>query len=140
MRKAVLLTVFAMIAIAVFGIVGCGGGGSIGSDAIAADGDVMVTLNFQPSPSEADGIVDGYRIYYGRQSGNYTGHVDLFMTYGTEMILREKGTWYFAAMAYYTSSEFGFMESVFSNEVHFIVISPDDETPKAPGVLTIEKV
>ena len=50
-------------------------------DAAASAG---LTLAWQASPSSPD--IDGYRVYYGTSSGNYTQHVDVLGTDTTAIV------------------------------------------------------
>jgi hypothetical protein len=76
-----------------------------------------VTLAWDPSPD----LIDGYRIYYGTSSGNYTESVDVGDTnQATITGLNETTTYYFVARAYDTSGESGN-----SNEVSWSYNVPD---------------
>lgn len=76
-----------------------------------------VTLAWDPSPD----LIDGYRIYYGTSSGNYTDSIDVGNTnQATITILIETTTYFFVARAYDTSGESGN-----SNEVSWSYNVPD---------------
>src|SRR5256885_15742233 len=71
-----------------------------------------LTLSWQASASSPD--IDGYRVYYGASSGNYSQHVDVLGT-GTSATVSKppSGTTnYYALVAYR-----GALESTYSNEV-----------------------
>ncbi len=119
-------------------IAGCGGagesGGSDGSGSTSTISDTTdpgtdtgtntVTLTWEAPSTNADGTVltdlAGYKVYYGRESGNYAevkdvGSVTAVST--DELPDIQSGTWYFAVTAYDTSGN----ESGYSNEVSIII-------------------
>src|SRR5256885_10306692 len=71
-----------------------------------------LTLSWQASPSSP--VIDGYRVYYGTSSGNYSQHVDILgtATSATVATAAAGSTYYYTVVAYK-----GSLESVGSNEV-----------------------
>lgn len=71
-----------------------------------------ITLAWDPSSSED---VEGYKLYYGNESGSYGQPVDVgnVLTY-TITGLAPGNTWYFAATAYRGENESGFSNEVFT--------------------------
>src|SRR5438477_4674690 len=71
-----------------------------------------LALSWQASPSSPD--IDGYRVYYGTSSGNYSQHVDAVGTATTATVPSAPAgsTYYYTAVAYK-----GTLESIRSNEV-----------------------
>jgi hypothetical protein len=71
-----------------------------------------LTLTWQASPSSPD--IDGYRVYYGTSSGNYTQHVDVLGTGTTATVANAPSgsTYYYAVVAFKAG-----VESTRSNEV-----------------------
>ena len=88
------------------------------------------TLSWSPPNTSADGSpltdLDGYIIYTGTESGNYTQSIDIgnTTTY-TATNLTENITYYFTVTAYDTSGN----ESVYSNEASQLIQSPDTTPP-----------
>ena len=70
------------------------------------------TLTWQASPSSPN--IDGYRVYYGTSSGNYSQHADVPGTGTTATVASAPAgsTYYYTAVAYK-----GALESIGSNEV-----------------------
>src|SRR5437868_9258006 len=71
-----------------------------------------LALTWQASPSSP--AIDGYRVYYGTSSGNYSQHADV-LGIGTSATVSKApsgGTYYYAVVAYK-----GALESIHSNEV-----------------------
>ncbi len=111
---------------------GCGRGGSGGSDgsgstSIVSDstgtdtGAGTGTLTWDAPSTNANGTVltdlAGYKIYYGKKSGNYTEVEDVenvTTVSSDELPDIQSGIWYFAVTAYDTSGN----ESDYSNEVN----------------------
>ena len=80
-------------------------------------------LAWQASPSSPD--IDGYRVYYGTSSGNYTQHIDVLGT-GTLATVASApagSTYYYAVVAFKAAAE-----STRSNEVISSIPAP---TPTA---------
>jgi fibronectin type 3 domain-containing protein len=93
-------------------ISGCGDGGS-GSSISGAS----VTLTWDAPTTNSDGSpltdLNGYKIYYGTSSGNYTEVIDIGNVTSYTIGNLSSGIYYFAVTAYNTSGN----ESDFSNEV-----------------------
>jgi hypothetical protein len=70
-----------------------------------------VNLAWAPSPSSPN--IDGYRIYYGTASGNYSEHLDVGMVTGAKVPNATNGGTYFYVVVAYK----GALESPPSNEV-----------------------
>src|SRR5438477_8301746 len=69
-------------------------------------------LSWQASPSSPN--IDGYRVYYGTSTGNYSQHADFLGTGTSATVVAPPAgsTYYYAAVAYK-----GSLESSDSNEV-----------------------
>jgi hypothetical protein len=100
------------------------------SEAIAG----QITLAWDPS----EDTVAGYTIYYGTQSGSYSGQVDVGnQTSATVPGLTSGVRYYFAVKAYSSSGLF----SAASNEVSGIAASlPFTDDPLLPGIHTMKAV
>src|SRR5881396_1545551 len=71
-----------------------------------------LALSWQASPSSPN--IDGYRVYYGTSSGNYSQHVDVLGTATTASVANAAaGSTYYYTVAAYKGS----LESTRSNEV-----------------------
>ena len=80
----------------------------------AAEG-AQVELAWDPSPSSE---VSGYKLYYGRSSGNYTSNIDAKYNTGKVVSGLDEGqTYYFAATSYTASN----LESEFSEEISYTI-------------------
>ena len=76
--------------------------------------------------------VDGYKVYYGNESNSYMTWVDsgnFFEQLLTDLI--EGKTYYVAATAYRFSGE----ESIYSNEVSYLVPLPDSPLPDPEDII-----
>jgi Fibronectin type III domain len=73
-----------------------------------------VTLAWDRSP---DGGVNGYRVYYGATSGNYTNSVVVGNVTTNKVSGLSSGVTYFFAI---TANTAGGLESAFSNEISFV--------------------
>src|SRR5438876_7320929 len=71
-----------------------------------------LALSWQASPSSPD--IDGYRVYYGTSSGNYTQHADVLGTGTTATVATAPSgsTYYYTVVAFKAG-----VESTRSNEV-----------------------
>ena len=71
-----------------------------------------LTLKWQASPSSPN--IDGYRVYYGTSSGNYTQHIDVLGTGTTATAANAPSgtTYYYTVVAFKAG-----VESTRSNEV-----------------------
>ena len=100
------------------------------NDAVAG----QITLAWDPS---AD-TVAGYTIYYGTESGSYSGQVDVGnQTSGTVPGLTDGVRYYFAVKAYSSSGMF----SGPSNEVSSVAaLPPFTDDPLMPGIHTMKAV
>ncbi len=87
----------------------------------------QATLSWDPPTTNADGTpltdLEGYKVYYGTSSGNYSQNIDAgnVITYTANL---SDGTYYFAVTAYDTSRN----ESGYSNEVNKTIRSVQQYT------------
>jgi hypothetical protein len=133
MRKTYFLAVL-LVLVAMFLLSGCGGG----SDAVA-EGEITgpsKAVNLAWDASSTPGV-EGYRIYVGRTSGNYDTSVDVGNVLESTLEVSGLGTHYIAAVSYLNDPVYGYLESVYSNEVHITIQSVDQTTPEPPGTLRI---
>jgi len=98
-----------------------------------------VTLAWDPNPSEQD--VVGYKIYYGKESGNYTNTVKVRSKTQKTVVRLKKGiNYYFALTAYNTAGiESGFSGEVMVNTCTY-QISPEKKIFSATGGTDTVKV
>jgi hypothetical protein len=94
-----------------------------------------VNLAWAPSPSSPN--IDGYRIYYGTASGNYSEHLDVGMVTNAKVPNSTAGTTYFYVVVAYKGS----LESPPSNEVASGRANPaplvtTNDTPSSDTVVT----
>jgi hypothetical protein len=87
-----------------------------------------LTLRWQASPSSPN--IDGYRVYYGTSSGNYTQHVDVLGTGTTATVANAPSgsTYYYAVVAFK-----GGVESTLSNEVKSSLLSATPTPTPTPS-------
>src|ERR1041385_4193058 len=93
-----------------------------------ADASATLTLAWQASPSSPN--IDGYRVYYGSSSGNYTQHLDVMGTATTAAVTNAPAgsTYYYAVVAFKSG-----VESTRSNEVVSFVPSASPTPTPTPS-------
>ena len=102
-------------------IAGCGGGGSGAGSGGSSDlgstlsGSVTLSWDTPSTNSDSSPLVDleGYKVYYGQGSENYTESVDIANFTSATISNLTAGTWCFATTTYDYSGN----ESDYSNEV-----------------------
>ena len=90
----------------------------------------QLSIEWDASPSPG---VDGYIVYYGKQSGNYTDSVDVGNTTSCVISDLEEGrTYYFAATAYYKNNS-DYLEGSPSTELRVDVPASPVPTTDSDG-------
>lgn len=120
-RKNLLSTLFILtLSLAMAGCGGGGGGsgsstGNSNANPNISSGSLALAWNAPTTNSDGSLLTDlaGYKIYYGKGSGNYTESVDIGNNTSASINNLTAGTWCLAITAY----DFSNNESAFSNEV-----------------------
>ncbi len=89
-----------------------------------------VTLGWNTVQSSS---CQGYRVYYGTKSGNYTANVNAGGSSSYTVSNLQSGTKYYAAVTAYSSSA----ESGYSTEVQFTTPAASQSTNVTPGVVQL---
>src|SRR5204862_815524 len=91
-----------------------------------------LTLSWKASPSSPN--IDGYRVYYGTISGNYSQHAD-FLGTGTSVTVVAPptgSTYYYTAVAYKGSLESSDSNEVMRYKQAALPYHPHTHTPTLP--------
>ena len=115
-RKNLLGTLFILtLSLAIAGCGGGGGGSSTGSSANSNISSGSLAIAWGAATDNVG--VAGYKIYYGKGSGNYTESVDIGNSTSASINNLTAGTWCLVATAY----DFSGNESGYSNEVCAVI-------------------
>ena len=96
----------------------------------AASYAAAVTLEWD---ANGDSVTAGYYVYYGTESGKYSGNVDVGKSTSAIVNLTDPGaTYYFAVQAYSATGD----KSGISSELVWKPVTPDGPTLRNPGSMT----